>query len=88
MKLSAARSGCFLLLTFCIFSPPHQSYAQTAAPLPIMPLPAHVVQGQGQFIIDGKFGIELQGYTEPRLTRARQRFLDTLSKGDWDSVVA
>ncbi|MDR5730278.1 MAG: family 20 glycosylhydrolase, partial [Terriglobia bacterium] len=45
-----------------------------------MPLPAHAVQGQGQFKIDGNFGIVLQGYTEPRLLRARQRFLDTLSR--------
>ncbi|MEO6965730.1 MAG: family 20 glycosylhydrolase [Acidobacteriaceae bacterium] len=45
-----------------------------------MPLPAHAVRGQGQFLIDGKFDIKLQGYTEPRLSRARQRFLDTLSR--------
>lgn len=45
-----------------------------------MPLPAHVVRGQGQFPINGKFGIKFQGYTEPRLARARQRFLDTLSR--------
>ncbi len=45
-----------------------------------MPLPAHAVQGQGQFLIGGNFGIKLEGYTEPRLLRARQRFLDTLSR--------
>ncbi|HEY5255821.1 MAG TPA: family 20 glycosylhydrolase [Acidobacteriaceae bacterium] len=45
-----------------------------------MPLPAHVVQGQGQFLIDGNFGVALQGYTEPRLERAKQRFLVTLSR--------
>jgi hexosaminidase len=53
--------------------------AQVENPLPIMPLPAHVVQGQGQFVIDGSFGMTLEGYTEPRLKRAQQRFLDTLS---------
>jgi hexosaminidase len=45
-----------------------------------MPLPAHVVRGQGEFLIDGNFGIALKGYTEPRLERAQQRFLDTLSQ--------
>lgn len=54
--------------------------AQAQTTLPIMPLPSHVVQGQGQFLIDGTFGIALQGYTEPRLQRARQRFLVTLSR--------
>ncbi len=46
----------------------------------MMPLPAHAVQGQGQFLVNGTLGIMLQGYTEPRLLRARQRFLDTLSR--------
>lgn len=45
-----------------------------------MPLPAHVEQGQGEFVIDGQFGIALQGHTEARLDRAKQRFLDTLSR--------
>ncbi len=80
MKFSSARPGCFLFLACCFLILPHESRAQTQTPLPIMPLPAHVVQGQGQFMVDGKFGIALQGYTEPRLTRARQRFLDTLSR--------
>jgi hexosaminidase len=45
-----------------------------------MPLPLHSVPGEGEFLIDGTFGIELKGYTEPRVERARQRFLDTLSR--------
>lgn len=45
-----------------------------------MPLPAHVWPGKGEFRVDGKFGIELKGYAGPRLERARQRFLDTLSR--------
>src|SRR6185437_12648755 len=57
-----------------------QLRAQTSAPLPIMPLPAHATLGQGQFPGDGNFCIALQGHTEPRLVRARQRFLDTLSR--------
>jgi len=45
-----------------------------------MPLPAHVEYGQGEFPIDGSFGVVLMGHKEPRLERARQRFLDTLSR--------
>jgi hexosaminidase len=48
--------------------------------LPMMPLPSQSTLGQGEFLIDGSFGIELTGYTEPRLERARQRFLDLLSR--------
>ena len=62
--------ACFLL----------RGAAQGKDSLPMMPMPAHVEQGQGEFLIDGKFGISLSGYTEPRLQRARQRFLDTLSR--------
>jgi hexosaminidase len=38
------------------------------------------MQGEGEFLIDGDFGIALKGYEEARLGRARQRFLDTLSQ--------
>src|SRR5665213_2652405 len=80
MKFNLARSIHFLFLVCCMLSFPHRLHAQTQAPLSIMPLPAHAVPGQGQFLIDGHFGIKLEGYTEPRLVRARQRFLDTLSR--------
>jgi hexosaminidase len=69
-----------LLLAFCILSLPSGAVAQQEQVLPIMPLPAHVERGQGEFPIDGNFGIVLKGYKEPRLERARQRFLDTLSQ--------
>ena len=46
----------------------------------VMPLPAHVVPGEGEFVIDGHFGIALKGHKEPRLERAQQRFLDLLSR--------
>lgn len=52
---------------------------QDASAISLMPLPAHVTPGQGQFIIDGSFGVAFEGYTEPRLTRAGQRFLERLS---------
>jgi hexosaminidase len=54
--------------------------AQAPKPLPIMPEPAHFTRSQGQFTIDGNFNVSLTGYTEPRLERARKRFLKTLSR--------
>src|SRR5215472_17381173 len=45
-----------------------------------MPMPSHVTRGNGEFVVDGTFGIELKGYTEPRLEHARKRFLDILSR--------
>ena len=69
-----------LSILACILVFPMTLTAQSQTTLPIMPLPSHVVQGQGQFLIDGNFGVALQGYTEPRLERAKQRFLVTLSR--------
>jgi hexosaminidase len=70
----------FLLFVICALAVPATVRAQADKPLPVMPLPAQVVRGNGEFPIDGNFGIVLTGYKEPRLERARQRFLDTLSR--------
>ncbi len=53
---------------FCI-----SLHAQT--PLQIMPLPAHATVASGSFAINGTLRIVFTGYQEPRLERARQRFL-------------
>jgi hexosaminidase len=53
---------------------------QSPAPIPIMPLPASATPGQGEFQIDGQFSVALEGFKDPRLDRARQRFLDTLNR--------
>ena len=47
--------------------------------LNLMPMPAHVQRGAGQFVLDGNFAVQLAGYTEPRLLNARDRFLDRLT---------
>ncbi len=70
----------FVLLGFCTLCLPGALLAQEKRSPAIMPLPAHVMQGEGEFLIDGDFGIALKGYEEARLGRARQRFLDTLSQ--------
>jgi hexosaminidase len=70
----------FLLLAFCALSLPGNLRAEDKSSIAIMPLPAHVVQGEGEFLIDGSLGIALKGYKDARLERAQQRFLDTLSR--------
>ena len=74
------RLAGFLLLALCAFLVPGNLRAQEKRSLLVMPLPAHVVQGEGEFLVDGHFGVSLKGYKEPRLERAQQRFLDTLSQ--------
>ena len=68
------------LLISSIFAGAATAQTQTPVPLPLMPLPSEMHMGSGEFIIDNGFGISLEGYQEPRLQRAKQRFLDTLSR--------
>jgi hexosaminidase len=46
--------------------------------LAVMPQPAHMTMGEGQFAMDGSLRVELQGYTDSRLVSGRQRFLNIL----------
>jgi len=71
---------CGILLAVSTLNCSGYLFAQERSPLAIMPAPAHVTQGEGEFFIDGSFGVAMKGYEEPRLVRARQRFLDILSK--------
>lgn len=48
--------------------------------LALMPYPADVQLGAGEFRVDNSFGVALEGYREPRLERARKRFLNRLSR--------
>jgi len=48
--------------------------------LPVTPLPATAVQGAGNLLVDHGLQVVFEGYTEPRLERARTRFFDTLSR--------
>jgi len=69
-----------LTLLFGSVSAFAQMQTSASEPLPIMPLPASATPGQGEFLIDGQFTVTFSGFTEPRLNRARDRFLDTLSR--------
>jgi hexosaminidase len=69
-----------LLLSSMIAGGQTLSTASMPPPLPLMPLPAQVKPGAGEFLINNGFGIALEGYQEPRLQRAKQRFLNVLSR--------
>jgi hexosaminidase len=64
------------LLVSSLFAGP----VSAQAPLSLMPLPAQTKPGTGEFLINNGFGITLDGYQEPRLDKAKQRFLDVLSR--------
>ncbi len=74
------RLFAFLLFCACIQIHAPAVEPDQETPLPLMPMPAHVMPGTGEFIIDGSFSVTIDGYTEPRLVRAKQRFLDTLAR--------
>jgi hexosaminidase len=58
---------------------PHAA-AQTQLPGNLMPQPASVKSGSGALRIDANFAIAFTGYNEPRLDRARERFLTQLHR--------
>jgi len=45
-----------------------------------MPVPASVTVGTGQYLVTGQLSVTLAGYSEPRLVRARERFMQTLTR--------
>jgi len=45
-----------------------------------MPMPSSIRPGTGALSIDGSFSVALEGYREPRIDRAVQRFLHDLSR--------
>jgi hexosaminidase len=48
--------------------------------LPLMPLPAHIQPGEGRFVVDKSFSIDLRGHADARVKRAADRFLSNLSR--------
>ncbi len=72
------RSPLFRILSMTLLFSSLVAGAQN--PLPLMPLPSHVKPGAGELVINNGFGVALEGYQEPRLDRAKQRFLNILSR--------
>jgi hexosaminidase len=78
--LNQFRSALLFFLSSGVLMHAPMICAQQEAPLPVMPLPAHAVRGEGQFLIDGSFSVGLEGYSDSRLVSGTQRFLATLSR--------
>src|SRR5271154_364707 len=55
-------------------------HLQAQTQLSIMPLPAHAVEGAGSLSISNGLDVVFEGYTEPRMERARDRFLANLAR--------
>jgi hexosaminidase len=69
-----------VIVLLCLMPLLGRSPLQAQTPLSLMPLPATVVQGTGSLSVDHGLQVVFEGYTEPRLDRARARFLHTLSR--------
>lgn len=81
MKTNHSPRLVLLLLSFFVVLPGAPLLrSQDESRFSLMPLPAHIAPGEGQFLLDGSFGVVLEGYTDSRLLRAKQRFLDRLAR--------
>ena len=76
-RLWSARSwmSAIVLVSSTIASP-----GLMAAQTSLMPLPAHLTQESGQLSINGGFRVVFEGYKEPRLDRAVERFRTNLAR--------
>src|SRR5436190_1427535 len=73
-----ALRGFLLLFLFAVLIPKWTGAQQPAPNL--IPVPASVKSGTGSLRVDSSFSVALTGYTEPRLERGVERFLQQLSR--------
>ena len=72
---------CRVLLFVMVAGSLLPGFGRASAEAPaLMPVPAHIETGDGQFVINGEMSLTLEGYSEPRLLRARERFMATLAR--------
>jgi hexosaminidase len=71
--------GFVLLFLLGALLIPKRTGAQQPA-LNLMPMPANLQPGTGSLRVDSSFSAALTGYTEPRLERGVERFLQQLSR--------
>jgi hexosaminidase len=70
----------FLFLAGPVLMLSPAAFAQEQSQLALMPLPAHLTQSGGQFLIDGSFAVAVHDYPDPRVVEGNHRFLDLLSR--------
>jgi len=68
------------VLAFLFFTLSSVANGQEVASLPLMPVPAKVQRGTGQFAVNPSFAIALRGCDDARAKRASERFLRNLSR--------
>jgi hexosaminidase len=78
MKRVPSKVSIYLFVITSLFMTGMSVCAQSPADLNVMPLPSKVQMGSGALKIDGAFSVALAGNREPRLDRARERFMNTL----------
>jgi hexosaminidase len=72
-------SFAFILSILLCQTTPQQSQA-SSDPLDVVPAPASVEPGTGRLLIQQSFSVAITGHDEPRLDRAVQRFVHTISR--------
>ena len=68
----------FLIMTLCTAFV--TSFASELPTLNPMPMPASAQMRAGQLLVDSSFSVGISGYSDPRLQRAVERFLDNLRR--------
>jgi len=67
-----------VLCLVCVFS--SVTFAQANPELDVMPMPAKVQPGTGQFIVDASFTVAITGAKDTRIEHAADRFFDRLAR--------
>ena len=74
------RPALFLSLACVALLPAVNLPAQEPAAPALMPMPAHLTPGEGQFLIDNNFTVAIEDYPDPRVLEGSRRFLASLSR--------
>src|ERR1700682_665441 len=79
MALNRFKRGC-CMLAFAAFFSPQFSGAQQPPTLTLMPVPSSVQPGTGNLLVDSSFSVALTGFSDARVQRATERFLQQLAR--------
>ena len=69
------------IITLAIVTMPLMAVAQTPNnDIMLLPAPAAMTRGTGELVLNADFSVQINGYSEPRLVQAKERFLAVLSR--------